>query len=506
MVRKAFFYTFILLVSISLYAQEAAPKPDSSKPEFKAEFPKETVSESKHSVTIDGKLLNYTARAGTIVLKEEDGRPKASFFFIAYTKDGISDSATRPITFSFNGGPGSSSVWLHLGVLGPQRVVMADDGSALPPPYRLAENNYSILDVSDLVFIDPVSTGYSRPVPGENATQYHGVQEDIESVGQFIRLWTTRYQRWGSPKFLCGESYGTTRAAGLAGYLQEQEGMYLNGVILVSAILDFATGEFVRGNDLPFITFLPTYTATAWYHKKLPADLQTDLRKTLDLVENFALNEYALALMKGDTLSPEERKNVVDQLVRFTGLSRDYIEQTNLRIWDYRFTKELLRDQGIVVGRLDTRFKGYDLDSAGESNEGDPSYSAILGSFTAALNEYVRKDLKYESDLPYEILTNVSPWNYGRFKNQYVNVSEPLRQAMTQNQYLKVFVANGYYDLATPFFATTYTFHHLGLPASLRGNVSMGYYEAGHMMYINKPSMIQFKSDLVKFYQSSQTK
>jgi carboxypeptidase C (cathepsin A) len=502
MVRKTLFLILLLLLSFRLSAQDAA-KPDQNKPEFKPEFPKETVSESKHSATINEKLVNYTVRAGNIVLKEENGKPKASFFFIAYTKDGITDVGTRSITFAFNGGPGSSSVWLHLGVLGPRRVAMADDGSALPPPYKLTDNNYSILDVTDLVFIDPISTGYSRPVPGEEAQQYHGVQEDIESVGKFIRLWTTRYQRWASPKFLCGESYGTTRAAGLAGYLQQEQGMYLNGVILVSAVLDFATGEFVRGNDLPFITFLPTYTATAWYHKQLPPDLQANLSKTLHQVESFALNEYTLALMKGDALSATERMSVVDQLSRFTGLPKEYIEQTNLRIYDYRFTKELLRDQGIVVGRLDSRFKGYDYDSAGESGEADPSYSAILGSFTATLNNYVRTDLKYESDLPYEILTNVYPWDYGRFKNQYVNVSEPLRTAMTQNPYLKVFVANGYYDLATPYFATKYTFDHLGLPSIYKSNVSMGYYESGHMMYINKPSLILFKADLSNFILSS---
>jgi carboxypeptidase C (cathepsin A) len=504
MAKKIYLYFLLFFLAFQVSAQETSPKAEQEKPEFKPEFPKETISETKHSVTIDGKVINYTVRAGNIVLKEENGKPKASFFFIAYTKDGITDAAKRPVTFSFNGGPGSSSVWLHLGVLGPRRVNMADDGSALPPPYHLADNNYSVLDVTDLVFIDPISTGYSRPVPGEEAKQYHGVQEDIESVGQFIRLWTTRFKRWGSPKFLCGESYGTTRAAGLAGYLQGEQGMYLNGVILVSAILDFSTGEFVRGNDLPFLTFLPTYTATAWYHKKLAPDLQSDLRKTLDQVEAFALNDYSLALMKGDALTPEERSSVVEKLSRFTGLSKEYIGQTNLRIWDYRFTKELLRNQGFTVGRLDTRFKGYDYDEAGESAEADPSYSAIQGSFTATLNNYVRTELNYESDLPYEILTgNVYPWDYGKFKNQYVNVSEPLRQAMTQNPYLKVFVANGYYDLATPYFATKYTFHHLGLPTPLRSNVSMGYYKAGHMMYINKPSLIQFKSDVAKFIQSA---
>jgi len=505
MKKKSLFVILIVIFAcwnIHIFADEAQ-KADQNKPEFKPEFPKETVSETKHSVTINGTVINYTARAGTIVLKEENGRPKASFFFVAYTRDGITDPGTRPIMFSFNGGPGSSSVWLHMGILGPRRVVMADDGSALPPPYQIANNDYSILDVTDLVFIDPVSTGYSRPVPGEDAKQFHGVQEDIESVGKFIRLWTTRYQRWGSPKFLCGESYGTTRAAGLAGYLEQEQGMYLNGVILISAILDFGTGEFLRGNDIPFITFLPTYAATAWYHKKLSPDLEADLRKTLDQVESFAINEYSVALLKGDSLSAQERQNVIQKLSQFTGLSQSYINETNLRIWDYRFTKELLRDQGLVVGRLDSRFKGYDYDSAGEGTEADPSYSAIQGSFTSMLNSYVRTDLKYENDLPYEILTDVSPWSFDKFANKYVNVSDSLRQAITQNPSLKVFVANGYFDLACPYFATRYTFNHLGLPSNLRNNVTMGYYEAGHMMYINKPSMVQLKSDLSKFIQSA---
>jgi carboxypeptidase C (cathepsin A) len=302
--------------------------------------------------------------------KEEDGvKPKASIFYIAYTKQDEAEPGLRPVTFSFNGGPGSSSVWLHLGLLGPKRVLLDEIGGAPPPPYRLVENAHSLLDFTDLVFIDPVSTGYSRVVPGETPKQFHDIQKDIESVGEFIRLYATRTNRWSSPKFLIGESYGTTRAAGLSGHLQDRLGMYLNGIMLVSTILNFQTGWFNPGNELPYILFLPTYTATAWYHQRLAEDLQADLYQTLAEVEAFALGEYTLALMEGDILSANKRAEIVRKLARFTGLSESYIERTNLRIKDYRFVKELLRDERRTVGRLDSRFTGIDRDAAGESNE-----------------------------------------------------------------------------------------------------------------------------------------
>ena len=495
------FLLFLILAPI-VFAQEV--QDSKSLPEFKAEFPKEVVSETKHSVKIGGVVVNYKAVAGNMLLKEENGKPKANIFYIAYIREGTKDQSQRPLTFSFNGGPGSSSVWLHLGVLGPRRVLMSDEGHALTPPYKLVDNEYSMLDLSDLVFIDPVTTGYSRPVPGENPKQFHGFKEDIETVGEFIRLYTTRNHRWASPKFLIGESYGTTRAAGLSGYLQDRHGMYFNGIMLVSSILNFETARFDPGNDLPFLLFLPTYTATAWYHKQLSPDLQADLRSTLTQVEEFVRNEYWHALMKGDTLSETERQSIVQKLARFTGLSDEYIEETNLRINIFRFTKELLRDQRRTVGRLDSRFQGIDVDAAGEEFEYDPSYAAIQGPYTATLNHYVRAELKYESDLPYEILTDrVRPWSFREYENQYLNVAETLRAAMNQNPHLKVFVANGYYDLATPYFATIYTFEHLGLDPQLRNNVSMGFYESGHMMYIHIPSLIKLKTDLATFLDSA---
>jgi carboxypeptidase C (cathepsin A) len=475
-------------------------------------LPKDNLAETKHEVTIDGKTIRYTVTCGTIVLKEEreksgdksgefEGeKPRATIFFVAYTRDDVDDKTKRPITFSFNGGPGSSSVWLHLGALGPRRVEMGDAGNVLPPPYRLVPNEHTLLDITDLVFIDPVGTGYSRPVEGEKAKQFHSLKKDIESVGDFIRLYATRYRRWSSPKFLAGESYGTTRAAGLSGYLQERHGMYLNGLILVSSVLDFATLITTPGNDLPFVLYLPTYTATAWYHKRLAPDLQRNLRKAVDEARKFAQNEYALALLKGDALGAKDRVSVVKKLARLTGLSSEYIERTDLRIYDNRFYKELLRGQAKTVGRLDSRFTGYDRDSAGENIEDDPSYSAIIGPYAGALNDYIRGELNYENDLPYEILSlkvNAN-WNFDA-ENQFTNVQDALRKAITSNPTLRVFIANGYYDAATPFFATEYTFNHLGLPPPLRKNVSMAYYEAGHMMYVHLPSLAMLKKDMARF-------
>jgi carboxypeptidase C (cathepsin A) len=488
---------------------EEPKKPEEKKEEKPA--PKDNLVETKHSVKIGGKEIKYTATAGTIVMKEETAdrekeaegeKPRAQIFFIAYTKDGVRDRSNRPISFSFNGGPGSSSVWLHLGVLGPRRVVLKDDGNLPAPPFKLTDNQYSLLDETDLVFIDPMSTGYSRPVEGQKPKDWHGFRKDIELVGDFIRLYATRYKRWLSPKFLVGESYGTTRAAGLSGYLQDRHGMYLNGLMLISAVLDFTTLDFNLNNDLPYIMFLPSYAATAWYHRKLT--LRMPLQTLLKEVEEFASGDYAAALLKGNTLAPEERANIVQKIARYTSISPEFIERTNLRILDQHFFKELLRDRNQVVGRLDSRLLGKDRLGVTEKPETDPLLNTIMGPYTATFYDYVRAELKFESDLPYEILTGkVWPWSYAEFENQYVNVAETLRQAMMVNPYLKVFVANGYYDLGTPYFATEYTFNHLGLDESLRDNVSMEYYDAGHMMYIHLPSLKEMKRDLSRFIRSA---
>ena len=473
--------------------------------------PKDNLVETKHSIKIGGKEINYTVTTGTIVMKEEtpdrekeaEGeKPRAQIFFVAYTKDDVEDKSKRPITFSFNGGPGSSSVWLHMGLLGPRRVMMEFDGNLPKPPFQLTDNEYSLLDETDLVFIDPVSTGYSRPVEGEKPSEWHGFKKDIASVGDFIRLYTTRYNRWLSPKFLAGESYGTTRAAGLSGYLQERHGLYLNGIMLISAVLNFSTIEFHIGNDLPFIMFLPAYAAVAWYHHKLK--VRKPLQTLLKEVEKFAFGEYADALMKGNALTLRERKLIVEKLARYTGLSAEFIERTDLRITDQHFFKELLRERGQTIGRLDGRFIGLDRLGVTDHPEYDPLLTNTLGPYTAAFYDYIRSELKFESDLPYEILSEfVYPWSYANAENQYLNVGETLRAAMTYNPHLKVFVANGYYDLGTPYSATEYTFNHLGLHESLRDNVSMSYYEAGHMMYIHMPSLEQLKADLAEFMRNS---
>ena len=472
--------------------------------------PEEKVVATQHSVDVNGRTLNYTVTTGTLVLKEEvvengkaEGvKARATLFYVAYALDGVEDHSQRPLTFSFNGGPGSSSVWLHLGLLGPRRVEMADDDGNLPaPPFRLVDNEYTLLDKTDLVFIDPVTTGFSRPLPGEKSDAYHDFQKDIEAVGEFIRLYTSRAGRWMSPKFLIGESYGTTRAAGLSGHLQERHGLYLNGIMLVSTVLNFQTIRFNYGNDLPHILYLPSFAATAYYHGQLDDELQScPLPEFLDEVKAFAMREYTLALMQGAALPEEEREAIAQRLARYTGVSPEYVRRSNLRLEIMRYTKELLREEGRTVGRLDSRFTAADRDSAGERFEFDPSYAVIQGPYTATLNDYVRRELQFETDLPYEILTDrVYPWRYDKHQNQYVNVAETLRKAMNFNPYLKVFVANGYYDLATPYLATEYTFNHLELPAERQADISMAYYEAGHMMYVHRPSLAALKEALAGF-------
>lgn len=467
-----------------------------------------------HEVTVGGHLIKYTATAGYIEQPDYEGKPKANVFYISYIKDeekeGPRDGAKRPILFAFNGGPGSSSVWLHLGALGPKRVEFADpkekDGEpSLPrPPYRVIDNEHAWLDLADLVFIDPVGTGYSRPVEGESSRQFHGLDEDIRWVGDFIRLWTTRNQRWDSPKFLAGESYGTTRAAGLAGYLQDTHGMFLSGICLISPVLDFQTIRFDGNNDTPYWLYVPTYTATAWYHGKLEPALQRDLAKTLAEAEKWARTEYLVALGLGDALPAKERDAIAAKLARYTGLSEDFVRRANLRIHISNFTKELLRDQGRSVGRLDSRYKGIDRNGIGDTTDYDPSYPAIQGAFTAALNAYVRSDLGYENDNAYEVLTGrVQPWSYASATNRYAEVAGTLRSAMSKNRDLVVWVASGYYDLATPHFAAAYTIDHLGLDPSRRGNVHQTFYECGHMMYIRHADLVKLKEDAAAFFRKA---
>ncbi len=480
-------------------AAAAGEKAGGESTQFPAPPAEEKTSKTQHTMQAGGQRIPYTAVAGTMVLKKEDGKARASIFYVAYTRDDAADKTKRPVTFIFNGGPGSSSVWLHMGAFGPKRVKMGPEGEQPAPPYELVDNDDTLLPATDMVFIDPVTTGFSRQAPGENPQQFHGLEGDLESVAEFIRLYLTRYERWGSPKYLAGESYGTTRAAGLSLYLLENEGIYLNGITLISSVLNFETLEFTSGNDLPYALFLPSFTAAAWYHKKLPADLEGDLAKAVEASREFAGGEYTLALMKGDRLTAAEKEAVAKKLARFTGLSEQYILLSNLRVSDFKFFGELLRSERRTIGRYDSRLTGIPSDAAAGRFDYDPSYASVQGAYTNMFNAYVRGELKFESDMPYEILTGkVRPWPYPQ--NRFVDVSERLRQAINQNPNLRVIIANGYYDLATPFFATEYTVHHMLLDPTLENNVSLFYCDAGHMLYTKKACLDRLRSTMDKLY------
>lgn len=458
---------------------------------------------AEHSIEVGGATLEYTSHTGMLPIRNADGAEEAGIFYMAYLRKPVEGAGPRPIMFSFNGGPGSASVWLHLGALGPYRVTTMEDGMPAPP-YQVMPNEYTWLADTDLVFIDPVGTGYSRPKNAETGKKFWGMQGDIESVGSFIRLFLTRFQRWSSPIFIVGESYGTTRAAGLASHLIDR-GIALNGIVLVSSILNFQTAQFARGNDLPYILFLPSYTATAWYHGCLSDRLQADLGATLAEVEAWAEGEYAAALALGDRLTEQARADVAAKLASYTGLSEEYIDETDLRVQIHRFCKELLRRSKRSVGRLDSRFKGIDALAATEYPDHDPSISVIMPPYTSAFNDYVRRVLKYETDDVYEILGSgiKSPWDWGSANRGFPDTSEALRSAFARNEHMKLFVASGYFDLATPYFATRYTLGHMALDPSVRDNISTADYEAGHMMYVHAASLAKLRDDVCEFIRKS---
>lgn len=484
------------------------------------------LSVTHHSITIGGKLVKYKTTAGYMLMKDyepkhtDDDKDKsdkskdkdkdkdkkkefkslAKVFFIAYTREDLDGNTKRPIAFTFNGGPGSASIWLHMGGLGPRRAVLSAKGEALPPPYRLEDNSYSWLDQTDLVFIDPVSTGFSRPEPDEDAKKFHGFHEDIESVGDFIRLYITKYKRWSSPKFIIGESYGTTRAAGLSDFLQRRYGIYLNGIVLVSTVLNFATLEFNSGNDIPFALFMPTYTATAWYHKRLAPEMQNKpLPALLNEAEQFASHDYLLSLFEGARISPEKKQEISERLSSFIGLPASYINQLDNRVPDRLFFTHLLMDKNKQLGRYDSRLTGIRYNPGTDEGEFDPSAEAVTGTFTAVFNDYVRRELHFESELPYETIASVWPWNWRNAQNRYLDVSEDLRKAMSRNPYLKVWLCCGHYDLATPYFASMYQVDQMALDPSIRHNVRLTFYESGHMMYIYRPALEKLKTDFESF-------
>jgi carboxypeptidase C (cathepsin A) len=497
---------------------EMAPASEEKKPEAERAEPADREKEehydvtevppvvTHHQVTVEGKLLKYTATAGRLPIKRPDGKIEAEMFFVAYTLD-AQDVSKRPLTFAFNGGPGSASIWLHMGALGPKRVVLQPDGFIPAAPYRMEDNSSSALDRSDLVLVDAIGTGFSRAANAELSKKYWGVKGDIEAFGEFIRLYLTRYERWASPLYLLGESYGTTRAAGVAGYLTEH-GISFNGIVLLSMVLNFETLVFTKTNDVPYVLILPSYTMIAAYHKKLAPELTQDLAKTRQEVEHWASTEYKQALDKGDSLSPQERQAVIDQMARYTGLSKDVIDQANLRINVREFTHYLLIDKKLRVGRLDGRFTGPDPEGLMDTPFYDPTGSATLPPYTSVFNNYVRTELGYKSDMPYNVFafqagSGFSKWEWGSAIQGFPDTATALREAITKNPYLKVLIMEGYYDLATPFYAADYTIQHLDLPANYRKNISYATYDSGHMVYLHTPSLVKFKRDLVTFIDKS---
>jgi carboxypeptidase C (cathepsin A) len=445
--------------------------------------------------------LHYKATVGMLPSKDALGEIKAGIFYTAYT---VESEEPRPLTFSFNGGPGSSSVWLHLGALGPKRVRLGDEGEAVNAPYELIDNPESWLEFTDLVFIDPVGTGFSRSLKQEDEKTFWGLKGDVESIAEFIRSYLTLSQRWLSPVYIAGESYGTTRAAGLSDALMDR-GIGLKGLVLISSILNFQTARFQRGNDLPYLLFLPTYAATAYYHKKLPEDLQAKaLEDVLKEVEGFCNGQYLMALHQGSSIPADERAEIVAKLARYTGLDPQYVDLTDLRINIHRFCKELLRKEGRTVGRLDSRYKGIDPTGVTETPEFDPA-TVIMPAFTHCLNDYIHRVLGYQSKLPYYISNPDklwANWSWGDAGGGYPDTSEALRRTLSKNNFMRVFIANGYYDLATPYFATQYTIDHISLDPTLQGNIENGYYESGHMMYVHAKELAQLKQDVERFYRS----
>jgi carboxypeptidase C (cathepsin A) len=494
------FLPLILLFQVPATAQ---PRPSETPRPSPSVQPDEPPMVIKHTTRIGSRQLSYTTTTGYMPIKNAvSGETEARIFYIAYTLD--NPPAGRPLMFSFNGGPGSASVWLHLGALGPRRIRMLDDGMMPPPPYQMENNQETWLTETDLVFIDPVGTGYSRAAKPEIASKFFGINGDIESVGEFIRLYLGRNERWMSPLFLVGESYGTTRAAGLSNWLFDH-GIALNGIALVSTVMNFQTIRFADNNDLPLVLMLPSYATTAWYHKKLPSAMQSkSVTQIADESRRFAANEYLPAMLRIDSLSATERNALADKFSSLTGLSKDFIERNNFRVELGEFNKELLRGERRTTGRLDSRFKGIDRDAAGDGPDTDPSMNAIRPPYTSAFNSYVRGDLGFKSDVEYYILGGgiTAPWNYN-VTNQYADTSIPLKDAMAKNPYMKIFVAQGYYDMATPFYAAEYTFSAMNLDPSLRKNINFEYYEAGHMMYIEKNSLAKLKRDSSAFIQRS---
>lgn len=482
------------------------PKETGEKATSESVKPKESSSVTHHTIRLDGRNIPYEATAGTILLKNEKGDPTASIFYVAYTRSDVQNLSERPLAFLYNGGPGSSSAWLHMGAFGPRRVITANAEPTPPAPYKVVDNAHCLLDKADLVFIDPVGTGFSHAVGKAKDKDFWGIDQDVHSIAQFIDTYVSRNDRWNSPKFLIGESYGTFRSAALADYLQSHDGMDVNGIVLISTVLDMETLSFRLGDDMPYVFYLPSYAATACYHKVLK-DRPADLNAFLMEARHFASTEYAHALMKGSNLSAQERADVLKKLSYFTGLSQDYLAKAKLRVSLRQFMEELQRSRGLTTGRLDARFSGPTYDLLGEFAAYDPQETAITGAFTAAFNNYVRQALKFGKGKTYLLMNGRVKWDWKRKHPPTGSSGFPgspsvmgdLAQALIANPHLQVQVENGFFDLATPFFATEYTMDHLGLPPNLEDHIHMEYYQAGHMMYLRDASLARLKTNIDAF-------
>jgi len=482
--------------------REARPQESKTAPAAEMTPPKEESSMTEHTIKIGGQVIPYKATASTILLKNDRGEPTALMYSAAYTRSDVQDLSLRPIAFCYNGGPGSASMWLHMGAFGPRRVVSTDAAFTPPAPYSLVDNGESLLDKTDLVFIDAIGTGFSHAVGKAQNRDFYGIDEDVQSFGQFIVTYLSRNNRWNSPKFLIGESYGTFRSAALGNHLQSRYSVHLNGIVLISSVLDYGTKTFTVGHDLPYIAYIPSYAAVAWYHKALknrPADLDAFVAEA----RQFARADYPAILFKGDGLTPEAKEEAAKKLSYFTGLSEDYWMKANLRVNLSQFLIELQRSRGLTTSRIDARFTGYTRDLLAEEAQGDPEGAAVGGAFTAMLNFYNRNELKFGLDKMYNTSSRGGDWNWLRGPaprgGGFANVAPDLGRALTTNPRLLVQIENGYYDMATPFFATEYTIDHIGLPAELRSHIKFDYYQAGHMMYLQDESRGKLKNNVAAF-------
>lgn len=492
---------FLIILSPGFSANLQAEK---KTPASRPATPNEKTVTTKHSITIGDQKIDYNATAGYLILDDNAGKPQANIFFVAYKKINFDNKTCRPITFAFNGGPGASSIWLHLGAMGPKFVPFPNDGKSLPKHPTLEPNNSSWLEFTDMVFIDPVSAGFSRAAPGVDPKTFHNVQNDIESIAKFIQLYLSRYSRWLCPIYLAGESYGTTRAAGLAEFLQDKLGIYPSGIVMISSVLDFQTILYMRENDLAYALAVPTFTATAWYHKKLSPEYQEDLDAAMAESEKWTLTEYWQALAQGDALDEETREKIAEKMSQLTGLDKSYILLNNLRVGSQQFIKELLKNEGKLLGLMDARVTAFDTRQAGEYPSYDPAFFLSIGPLTMAMNNYVRNELDYENYLPYEYLSRIANrnWNLHDEGRGFLSTATNLQRAMTKNSNLRVFFAGGYYDQTTPYFANLYMINHLGLAKPLRENIVMNHYFSGHQLYTDSATREQLQKDVKAFYEA----